>query len=250
MKIQILSDLHLEVSRFDPIKTDAEVVVLAGDIGKGSAGVDWAARMFPDQQVIYLAGNHESYFLDINDVEHAIRDEAFKHKNVELLNNSAFIFGDVRFLGCTLWMDFMLFGEEEKPWAIYDAKLYLNDFKTIRNGSRKFSVSDSIERHKHSLCWLESQLATPFDGKTVVVTHHLPSMLSVPDRFKDSQLSACFASNLDHLFGKMDMWVHGHSHDNVDYMANGTRVVCNPRGYITYSGTENFYFNPTFTVEI
>ena len=250
MKIQILSDLHLEVSRFAPIKTDAEVVILAGDIGKGSAGVEWAARMFPDQQVIYLMGNHEAYYLDINEVEKAIKDEAAKHKNVAVLDDGTFIFGGVRFLGCTLWTDFLLFGEKEKQWSITDAKLFLNDFKMIRNGDRRFTVSDSIKRHNQSMHWLESQLAAPFDGKTVVITHHLPSMLSVPDRFKQSRLSACFASNLDYLFGKMDMWVHGHSHDNVDYLASGTRVVCNPRGYITFSGTENFHFNPAFTVEV
>jgi len=91
MKIQILSDLHLEVSHFDPIKTDADVVILAGDIGKGSMGVEWAAHAFPNQQVVYLAGNHESYFLDINEIDHAIKEEGESHKNVEVLNNSTFM---------------------------------------------------------------------------------------------------------------------------------------------------------------
>ena len=250
MKIQILSDLHLEVSRFDPIKTDAEVVILAGDIGKGSMGVDWAARSFPDQQVVYLSGNHEPYYLDVNEIDFAIKEEGDLHKNVEVLDNSTFIFGDVRFLGCTLWTDFMLFGEEDRPFAVNEAKMYLNDFRVIRNGDRKFTVGDTIERHKRSLKFLKDHLAKPFAGKTVVVTHHLPSMLSVPARFKESMLSACFASNLDYLFGKMNLWVHGHSHDNVDFVANGTRVVCNPRGYVTYNGAENFEFDPTFTLEV
>jgi hypothetical protein len=75
-------------------------------------------------------------------------------------------------------------------------------------------------------------------------------MLSVADRFKDDRLSACFASELQHLFGKMDLWIHGHTHDNIEYEVNGTRVVCNPRGYITYHGTENVNFNPSMVVEV
>ena len=63
-------------------------------------------------------------------------------------------------------------------------------------------------------------------------------------------VSACFASELDHLFGKMDLWVHGHTHDNMDYVANGTRVICNSRGYVTMSGNENFDFNPGLVVEL
>jgi hypothetical protein len=78
----------------------------------------------------------------------------------------------------------------------------------------------------------------------------LPSKLSVADRFKNDLLSACFASELDHLFGMMDIWVHGHTHDNFDYIINGTRVICNPRGYVTYNGTENFDFNPKLVVEV
>lgn len=113
-----------------------------------------------------------------------------------------------------------------------------------------FTPARSIELHEHSLAWVKGKLDTPFDGKTVVVTHHLPSKQSVVERFKDSLLSACFASELDYLFGKMNMWIHGHTHDNLDYEVNGTRVICNPRGYMTYRGAENFDFNPKLVVEI
>jgi hypothetical protein len=94
-------------------------------------------------------------------------------------------------------------------------------------------------------------LDVPFGGKTVVISHHLPSALSASDRFKDDLLSACFASGLGHLFEKMELWVHGHAHDNFDYEASGTRVMCNPHGYVTtYGGTENDDFNPTLVAEI
>lgn len=255
MKIQILSDIHNEISPFDPIQTDANVVVLAGDIGKGSEGLLWAEQAFPDKHIVYVPGNHEFYHGNRERVLAGIREAAAKSANshrIHVLDNDEIIIGDVRFIGATLWTDFQLHGEKDTPWAMQDAMNYLNDFKVIRTGedSARFTPSDSIVLHKESLQWLKNRLDEPFYGKTVVVTHHLPSMLSVASRYKEKMLSACFASNLDYLFGKMDMWVHGHTHDTFDYVENGTRVVCNPRGYVTYRGAENSEFNPTSAIDL
>lgn len=86
-------------------------------------------------------------------------------------------------------------------------------------------------------------LSEHYSGKTVVVTHQLPSMLSVDDKYKENLLSSCFASNLDDLFGNVNIWIHGHTHESFDYVANGTRVICNPRGYSRFDGyTENSNF--------
>ena len=74
----------------------------------------------------------------------------------------------------------------------------------------------------------------------MVVTHHLPSMLSVAGRFKEMKLAACFASNLDYLLGKMDLWIHGHTHESMDYVVDGTRVICNPRGYLPHEPNRKF----------
>jgi Icc-related predicted phosphoesterase len=127
----------------------------------------------------------------------------------------------------------------------------LNDFKLIKFGELgAFTPEHSIGLHRQSLTWLMEKLDEPFEGQTVVVTHHLPSKKSVAKRFADSPLSACFVSNLDQLFGKMAIWVHGHTHDNFDYVTNGTRVVCNPRGYVTRRGAENAGFNPSMIVEV
>lgn len=93
-------------------------------------------------------------------------------------------------------------------------------------------------------------MGEPFEGKTVVVTHHLPSMRSVAERYRHELLSACFASNLDHLLGYSALWVHGHTHDSFDYAAHGTRVICNPRGYCRAGQPENRQFNPALVVEV
>jgi len=257
MKLHILSDLHLEFSTFQPLPTDADVIVLAGDIDKGNKGVYWARETFPDKLILYVPGNHEFYGTQRLETLRLLRI-AGQQTGVQILDEDEVVLGGVRFLGCTLWTDYLLFGGAKKSAAISVGKRWLNDFKVIREGdavpfqspAESFTPARSIELHEQSLAWLKARLNEPFDGKTVVVTHHLPSKQSVVERFKDSLLSACFASELDYMFGKMDMWIHGHTHDNLDYEVNGTRVICNPRGYVTYTGAENFDFNPALVVEI
>lgn len=255
MKLHILNDLHLEFSTFEPPATDADIIVLAGDINKDTSGIYWARSTFPEKPILYVPGNHEFYGFYRPETLVRMRAAA-RENNVHLLDEDDLVLGGVRFLGCTLWTDFKLFGKNKKNAAMVCGQNGLNDFRVVyeeRIAGRplaRFSPAQSIKLHEKSLEWLKTKLDEPFDGKTVVVTHHLPSAQSVVERFKNDLLSACFASELDYLFGKMDMWIHGHTHDNLDYEVNGTRVICNPRGYVTYRGSENFNFNPKLVVEI
>jgi hypothetical protein len=255
MKLHILSDLHLEFAPFEPFSTDADVVVLAGDIGKKTDGIYWARSAFPEKEVVYVPGNHEYYGTQRLETLAAMRNAALEC-GIHFLDDNDVVIkpaaaqNSVRFLGCTLWTDFRFFGDEMKQQAMLAGQNGLNDFRLIREGSGHFSPAHSIELHEKSLAWLKQILAIPFQGKTVVVTHHLPSAQSVVERFKNTPLSACFVSNLDYLFGKMELWIHGHAHDNFDYEANGTRVICNPRGYVTQRGAENANFKPGLVVEI
>jgi len=250
MKLSILSDLHLECSQFEAIDVGADIIVLAGDIWKGARGIGWARETFKGKEIVYVPGNHEFYGAQRAEVLAAMRVAA-RECGVHLLDNDEVVIAGVRFLGATLWTDFALHGAESKPWAMNEGSRYLNDFRVIQEGlAGHFSPAHSIVLHEAALGWLTAKLEESFAGKTVVVTHHLPSMLSVAERYKDSLLSACFASNLDHLLGKMDLWVHGHTHDNFDYVEKGTRVICNPRGYVNYGSAENYDFDPKRVVEI
>ena len=85
-----------------------------------------------------------------------------------------------------------------------------------------------------------------------MITHHAPSRRSIHPRFADSPLNACFVSDAEHLMGakRAQLWVHGHTHDSFDYRLNGTRVVCNPRGYSKGGVVENAHFDPHFIVEL
>lgn len=253
MKIHLLSDLHLEFSNYQPhlCAESADVIVLAGDIWSKDHGIHWARATWPDHEIVYVAGNHEHYGADIH-VNLARMRVAAQETGVHFLENDEVVIQGVRFLGCTLWTDFEVFGQEQRKNAMIDGERCLNDFRLIRNGEWNFNAQDSIDLHLESVHWLEMKLKKePFAGNTVVVTHHAPSWSSVVPRFAKSLLSACFASRLDYLMGFSSLWLHGHMHDSLDYREAGTRVICNPRGYARYEmPCENSYFQAGLLIDV
>jgi predicted phosphodiesterase len=250
MRIHVLSDLHLEIAAYQPQPVECDVVVLAGDIGNHVQGIEWGRRIWPDKEILYVPGNHEFYRLGRIETLQQMRVFA-RELGVHLLDNDEVVIGGVRFLGSTLWTDFNLFGEELRKSAMAEGKKHLNDFRLIRERFRVFSPARSAQLHKTSRAWLTAKLQQSFAGKTVVITHHLPSAHSVAERYKQSLTSACFASHLDELMGASVLWIHGHTHDSFDYVLHGTRVVCNPRGYCRNpERPENKQFDPGLVVEV
>ena len=255
MKLHVLSDLHLEFTHWQPPATDADVVVLAGDIAVGVDGLRWAATHFEDKPIIYVAGNHEYYGGRFDAVLGELR-QVSAELGIHFLENSEVVLADrtgdkVRFLGCTLWTDFLLFGPAMRTLCLNAARRALNDFRCIEHDGRSLLPEQTMQWHEQHIQWLSTRLKAPFEGKTVVVTHHLPSARSVAPRYQFDRLSACFASELDQLFGSMVTWIHGHTHDSFDYEHGGTRVVCNPRGYTSgRSLPENVHFNPALVLEV
>ena len=230
MKLHVLSDLHTEFADFSPPETDADVVILAGDIGVGLGGIEWAARQFPKALVIYVPGNHEFYG---NDIELTDELKAAATANIHVLNNDKLELHGIRFLGSTLWTDFNLHGDGEAWFARQCAKQLMNDFTSIHNGSRRFSPEDSVELHEASKTWLVGELERKFEGPTVVVTHHLPASASVAKRYANDPLNPAFASSLADVIEKHrpELWIHGHTHAPCDYELFDTRIICNPLGY-------------------
>ena len=230
MKLHILSDLHTEFADFTPPNIDADIVVLAGDIGVGRQGLDWAAREFADKPVVYVPGNHEYYGHDLTLIDEL---QSAAPRNIHVLNDDTLMLGGIRFLACTLWTDFKLHGENEAWFARQRARRSLMDFEAIRNGRSRFTPEDSVALHETSRAWLQSELRKAFEGPTVVVTHHLPAALSVAEQFANDPLNPAFASRLEDLIEehRPDLWIHGHTHVPCDYTLFDTRIVCNPRGY-------------------
>jgi len=247
MRIRILSDLHNELDRFDPPAVDADVVVLAGDIGSGTKAIYWARETFPDRPVVFVAGNHEYYNDNLSRTALQMRWAA-EDTNVHVLDNHEVVIDGVRFLGATLWTDFELFGGDmNRAHALAIAKQYMSDFSCITHGTTGwFTPWQSVLLHNQSVAWLRKKLSEPFDGSTVVVTHHAPHRNSIHPRFAKTIVTAAFVSDLEHLLGFSKLWIHGHVHDAFDYVVADTRVICNPRGY----NGERSGFNPRLVVEV
>lgn len=237
LSLWVFSDLHVDINRSMPFELPQsqpahDVVIIAGDIREGVAdGVDWIATNGLNRvPVIYVAGNHEFYGHDRHEELARGRIAASGVDNIHILERDAVTIAGVRFLGCTLWTDYDLYGDAEQ--AMRDAGKFLSDHVTIQNGPRNWSPSDARAEHVESRGWLETMLAVPHDGATVVITHHVPTEFSVSPRFRANRITPAFASNLDALVTQADVWVHGHTHAAFDYPLGDCRVINNPRGYV------------------
>lgn len=236
MKIQLASDLHLEFFQRDFPGTrlispaaGADALVLAGDISNGTEAIE----LFHDWPVpvLYLAGNHEFYGYSFEKLREDLH-RAAEGTSVRFMDNSVVDFGGVRFLGCTMWTDYLLPCNRTQRQLMEVAELSLNDHRIIKTRGGVFMPAHALGEHNKSRAWLLNQLNTPYDGKTVVVTHHGPHPSSVHPRYIGEPLNAAFVSgNLEELLGKTSLWLHGHVHDSFDYVVNGCRVVANPLGY-------------------
>jgi predicted phosphodiesterase len=269
MLIHFASDLHLEYlnKRFpDYIRVDrlytpfADLMILAGDIHVGTQMVDKFGHW--PHPVLYVPGNHEFYDTAIEPHVAKIK-EAAKNTAMIVLARDEYIYQGVRFLGCTLWTDYMLMGSGGRQLAAMLAcEARIADHRKImgiQKVGQGFSAQQAYELHVQERAWLEGKLNEPFDGKTVVITHHAPSRGSVHPRFRGDPCNSAFVSDLDELVQKADYWIHGHVHDSFDYMVGKCRVMTNPGSYATTSGKvktpeeldwENPLFDPQKTFEI
>ncbi len=248
-RIQVLSDLHLEFSRAlpftPPLKGD--VVVLAGDIANGLEGLSWAKETFCQTPVIYVAGNHEYYRHSIPGMTEELVREG-RARGIHVLSENSVEVCGVRFLGTTLWTDYRLSGNFVEAAAA--AERGMTDFLRISTdpGPRPLRVSDVEVLHFQARQWLAVELARPCE-KTVVVTHHAPSIRCIDPQYRRNPLAPCFVSALDDLVyrSQAELWIHGHTHFSTDFRTGRTRVVSNQRGY---PGEPAQGFDPGFTVEI
>lgn len=247
MKLHVLSDLHTEYADFTLAQTDADVIILAGDIGVGMGGLAWLQAQPIQKPVLYVPGNHEYYQHDLSLIE---RLRECTQPNVSILDNNMVEMAGVRFLGSTLWTDFDYFGEADRFFALRSARKNMADFELIRHAGKPFRPEDSIRLHEYSRDWLKCMLEVPYPGKTVVITHHAPASGSVHPRYARNLLTPAFVSHLEPLMdgSRVALWVHGHMHDAFDYHVHGTRVICNPRGYAPFEDPDGF--KPDLVIDV
>lgn len=291
MKIAIASDLHLEFDRkkvdggieaTDDLKAPcghptigpdfrdltqplsdgthqclADLMILAGDIDLGARGIDYGKSLseWLGVPVVMIAGNHEFYGLEFYSTYDALQNAATPLETLTFLERQVFetnVGGTaLRILGCTLWTDFRLFGEERREETLAFGQRVMKDF----SGKIQFGDDAALDVHKASnafeqaVTWLEHELARAFDGTTIVLTHHAPSAMSIIEKHRYHPISPSYACALDHLVERWQpaLWVHGHLHQSADYMIGRTRVVCNPRGSPRRLNTT---FEPGMIVEL
>lgn len=166
---------------------------------------------------------------------------------------SEYIQQDVRFLGATLWTDYKADISTPQDLAMYYVGKGLTDHRVIdyKSGgsARKFKTADALALHNKELNWLQKQIEKPYQGKTVVITHHGPHPVCQHPAFPASAMSAAFHSDLSGLIetNNIDVWAYGHTHANLDAIVTGTRIISNQAGY----PAENVgAFNPDLIIEL
>jgi hypothetical protein len=262
VKIQLMSDLHLEVHpEYRPrAAPGADLLVLAGDIGSyqpGSRlpGQDFGLERFSPRlgwptPVLFVPGNHEYDNLDFDDAHRRLHDTCDR-LGITWLEREVLTLGQVRFIGTTLWADFdalvtdsdrlggpgRMLKRREK--AFRAANFYLQKTGATRRGQPWLAEG---WREQALVCeaWLREALASPFDGSTVVVTHFAPSLRSADPRYGLTPGTAGFCNALDALLPLARLWLHGHLHCQQDYVAGGCRVVANTLGYAVKGEQEGF----------
>ena len=239
MRVQLLSDLHLETETYAPEPAPgAELLVLAGDIDSSWAGFE-KFRGWP-QPVLVVAGNHEFDGRELSQGRPDLREHCTR-LGLQLLECESVVLTGadgrrVRFVATTRWCDFDLFGPAERERAMRAARYFMNVMRATRHGAPFDAAAVRVEG---LVCraWLESELRRPRHGwdTTVVITHFAPSLRSADPRYGDQPGTASFCNADDDLLAAADVWIHGHLHCRHDYRvphANGsTRVVCNARGH-------------------
>lgn len=248
MKIAILSDLHLEVHPYTPaVAQDCNVVVVAGDAhARLDKGLPWLAENVRARgmELVYVPGNHDWYAnrsfgphtCTIDGDEDKARALAAELGIHLLINGEACVIGGVRFVGATLWTDYGVAGDEIASKAA--ASSGMNDHRRIRVKARgwgRFRPVDAQALHRKQLDAIAHQLAQPFAGPTVVVTHHAPHPQSLREGRVTEPLDGSYASDLSEFIERWGpaLWIHGHVHKPSDYRIGRTRIVANPRGYVT-----------------
>lgn len=249
--VRYLSDLHLEFTGYRPERLPSigeDLVVLAGDIGVGLAGIAWARKAFADRPVVYVFGNHEFYGYDFG----SLIDEArvlVAGTHVHLLECDAVEIAGLRILGCSLWTDFKCFGEQHQKAALDRAREYMADFEEIRHRGYGLMPEDTLARCVRSRDWLEQALAASA-APTLVVTHHAPSLATLNPGYAGHLSNAAFHNRFDELIRPPCVgWIHGHTHHSVQTLVNGIPLVTNQLGYPTET-LHGFSWDRVIEIEI
>lgn len=238
MRIQYASDLHLEFGenskwlKANPLIPSADILVLAGDIGYlGDA--NYATHPFWDKvseefkQVTVIPGNHELYkFFDINELHEGWKLEI--RPNVHVHYNSVIpLDDDTELIVSTLWAKI-------PPGEEYITEHCVSDFKRIRNGKFRLSAERFNKEHERCFNFIKKSIDESTAKNIIVATHHVPSFALMAEEFKGSSINGAFTVELGNFIAesRINSWIYGHSHRNIDAVIGKTHCVSNQLGYV------------------
>ena len=255
MKLQVISDLHLETETWQPEPAPgAELLVLAGDIDNRWDGLalfrDWPVP------VLFVAGNHEFDSREMSTAWGELRTRCDTLGLRLLERESAVLAGAdgrrIRFVGTTRWCDFDLFGDAQRERVLRAASYFMRVQRSTLHG---LPFDAAAVRLEALACrdWLAAELAKDGDwAATVAITHFGPSFRSADPRYGAQPGTASFCNADDELLPLATLWIHGHLHCRHDYRVRHdggeTRVVCNARGHGTRGEADGY--DGRFCVEV
>lgn len=278
MKLWIWSDVHNELQEvaYPPREEapDCDVIMIAGDLNAAPdlhISLEFLIRRY-EKPIIYVPGNHEFYQNKwfIGDRDRSLESDRQTIKAIETLSlqwpqrfycldKDEVISDNVRFIGASLWVDFQMNLPEKSdlPQRMWHARQMLNDFHAIymQNGEQ-FTPEDMLDLHCSDAAYLRQKLAEPFDGRTVVLTHHMPHPDCTPPIYAGQDANFLFAcgteafNNILHSEQAPDLWVCGHTHHAFDGQIGQSRVVCNPYGYRWEQGRNGFRWDLVIKLKI
>ena len=257
MKLQIASDLHLEFPKnrewleANPLIPKGDILILAGDIvcgrsiEKAQPFYQQISQNFPF--IISSMGNHEFYHGTIDDAYPEFSQKI--SQNHLKLNNSVYIMDEVKFIVTVLWS----FIPDDK---IDIVNKRVNDYKLISKSNDEgvkipIKIEDTNNLFDQSVKFIKEELKRPYEGKIVVLTHHLPSMDILPPELVESNIRNAYASDLNDLIlsnPNIQAWICGHSHSSDISKVGNTTIVRNPLGYVRLG--QEWYFENDFIIEV
>lgn len=252
LTIQYCSDLHLEmelnrkwINKY-PLPVKGDVLLMGGDImpfvqmEQHSDFLDYVAANY--KATYWIPGNHEYYHGAIDGrsgtLHEAVRD------NVFIINNATITIGDTELICSTLWSHI----SPAHEWEISRA---MNDFKVIKNGDNRLSVADYNLLHEQARHYVVQAIQSSTAKHRVVLTHHVPTLMNYPPKYKGDALNEAFATEMNDFIetSGVDYWMYGHTHYNTtDFTIGRTRLITNQLGYVRYGEHTTFDNTKTLTL--
>ncbi|KQP13496.1 MULTISPECIES: metallophosphoesterase [unclassified Methylobacterium] len=261
-RLWIFSDVHDDADAWEgPAVPACEVAVVAGDVADGLTrrSIPWlAACVVPFvRTVVYVPGNHDFYGSRWqSELERGREAAAAAGIHLLAVGETLNVEG-LRIVGATIWTDYLLLGEAWRAPTMAscgDRSAGMRDHRKVKvrlpsGETNAFRPSAAAAEHVTQLGRIERALAEPWDGPTVVVTHHAPHPASLGRQGPLQAIDAAYASDCSRVLEgehAPDLWIHGHIHRSADYRIGGTRILANPRG----RRGENPAFDPSLVLEI